>query len=74
MTDRIEKLERQNQELIGALFQIAHDLQNITDQGTIEGLKRSIQSAGGTLHQSIVALNGGRGPDGRPGLSPTLRS
>jgi hypothetical protein len=55
-------------EVVAALFQLAHDLKNAGGDGTDpRQLQNDLRSAGDTVWQSLVAMNNGRGPDGKIG-------
>jgi hypothetical protein len=53
MADSIEELERKVDAIMGALFQLAHDLKN--GPGSDKGFEH-IQNAGSTLSATLLAL------------------
>jgi hypothetical protein len=64
MPDKTELLERKVHALTMALFELANYLRSAT--GSEDGFQ-IIQTAGNDLWIDLVALNDGKGPDGRIG-------
>lgn len=52
-------------EVVAALFQLAHELKNAGSDP--QKLQDDLRSAGYTLWVNLVAMNNGRGPDGKVG-------
>lgn len=55
-------------DVVATLFQLAHELKSAGGDGSDpKQLQDDLRSAGHTLWASLVALNNGRGPDGKIG-------